>query len=89
VLNQVMKNGEYESKYEREVIKQLKLLNALLLDHTDHLISIRASLLVMTVYLPACSSRKEPSKEVVMRLGRAYEKEDRRLRRSTRRKLRQ
>jgi hypothetical protein len=31
-----MRNGEYESTYQKEVVKQLKLINALLLDHADH-----------------------------------------------------
>jgi len=83
-----MKNGKYESEYAREVIKQLKLMNTLLLDHTDHLICIRAYSMVMMLYLPACASGQEASKEVVRRLIRAYAKEDQRLRRRTRKTLR-
>jgi hypothetical protein len=83
-----MNNGEFESKYQREVIKQLKLVNALLLDHTDHLIAIRASLYAMMIYLPACAYAGEPPKQVVMRLGRAFHNEDKKLRRITRKTLR-
>jgi len=83
-----MKNGEYESKYQSEVIKQLKLMNALLLDHTDHLIFIRACMMGITTYLPACAYGGEPPKEAVTRLHRACHEEDKRLRRSTRKTLR-
>ena len=83
-----MKNGEYESKYQKEIIKQLKFINALLRDHTDHMISVRAALEVIMVYLPACASGEEPSKATVMRLCKAYEVADKRIRRRTRKALR-
>jgi HEAT repeat protein len=83
-----MTNGEYESKYQKEVVKQLKLLNALLLDHTDHIIAMRAMLQIIMIYLPACAYAGEAPKEAVMRLIRACHDEDKRLRRSTRKTLR-
>lgn len=78
-----MRNGEYESNYQREVITQLKRMNALLLDHTDHLISIRAGIVLTTLYLAALGGDKQPSKQVLDRLERAFADLDKKLRRST------
>jgi hypothetical protein len=83
-----MKNGEYESRYQKEVIKQLKLINALLLDHTNHIIAMRAMLQSIMIYLPACASEREASRDVVMRIIRACHTEDKKLRRITGRTLR-
>lgn len=83
-----MNNGEFESKYQREVIKELKLMNALLADHSDHLISVRASLYAMALYLPACAYSGKPPKDVAMRFIRVFHNEDKKLRQRTRRTLR-
>ena len=83
-----MKNGEYESKYQKEIIKQLKLITALLRDHTDHMISMEATLEVIMAYLPACASGEEVSKATLMRLCKAYDQADKRIRRRTRKALR-
>jgi hypothetical protein len=63
-------------------------MNALLLDHTDHLISIRGYLYAIMLYLPACAYAGEPPKPVCLRLARAFHLEDKRLRRQTRKTLR-
>ena len=83
-----MRNGEYESKYQREVVKQLRLLKAILLNHTDHLIAMRGMLHTVMIYLPACAYSGEPPKDVVMRVIRAFHNEEKTLRRSTRKTLR-
>ena len=83
-----MTNGEYESKYQKDVIKQLKVLNALLLEHMDHIIAMRAMLDVIMIYLPACAYAGKAPKTAVMRLIRACHDEDNRLRRTTRKTLR-
>ena len=57
-----MTNGEYESKYQKDVIKQLKVLNALLLEHMDHIIAMRAMLDVIMIYLPAALTRERPQR---------------------------
>ena len=83
-----MRNGEYESRYQKDVVRQLKRMNALLLDHTDHIIAMRAMLQVIMIYLPACSSEREASREAVMRIIRASHAEDKKLRKRTQKALR-
>ena len=83
-----MRNGEYESTYQNEVVKQLKRMNALLLDHTDHLISIEAGIELTTLYLAALGGDKQPLKQALDRLEHAYADLDKKLRRSTRKALR-
>ena len=83
-----MRNGECESTYQKEVVKQLKLINALLLDHADHAIAMRAMLVALMIYLPACSVDKYDVKEVLDGIQHIYGKEDERLRRRMRKTLR-
>jgi hypothetical protein len=78
-----MKNGAYESKYQKEVITELKQTNALLV---EHLISVRAALETIMVYLPAFGEKK-PSKEVVTRLARVYVSTALRLQKQTQKAL--
>jgi hypothetical protein len=83
-----MRNGECESTYQKEVVKQLKLINALLLDHTDHAIAMRAMLVALMIYVPACSVDKYDVKVVLDGIRDIYAKEDERLRRRMRKTLR-
>ena len=83
-----MRNGEYESTYQKEVVKQLKLMNALLLDHADHAIAMRAMWTAFMIYMPACSVDKHNVKDVLDGIQHIYAKEDERLRRRMRKTLR-
>jgi hypothetical protein len=84
-----MRNGEYDSKYQKDVVRQLKRMNALLLDHADHIIAMRAMLQIIMIYLPACASEREASRDAVMRIVRASHAEDKKLRKRSRKTLRQ
>jgi hypothetical protein len=83
-----MRNGEYESTYQKEVVNQLKLINALLLDHADHAIAMRAMLVALMIYMPACSVDQHHVKEVLDAIQHTCVKEDERLRRRMRKTLR-
>lgn len=69
------------------VAKLLRENNALLLELLRSLIAIRADAKTIMLYLPACASELEASKEVVMRLVEASQQEDNRLRSEARKRL--
>jgi len=47
--------------------------NALLREQLIQLVSVRAALQVIMVYLPSCASGREPSRDAVTRLGQALQ----------------
>jgi hypothetical protein len=44
-----------EAKYQKEVVKQLKMMNAYLFDQTDHATAITVMLMSLRFYVPALS----------------------------------
>jgi hypothetical protein len=54
--------------------------NRLLAAQLNHLVSIRAAIQVIMVYLPSCASGNEPSREAVMRLVKALAEAEKDLR---------
>lgn len=67
--------------------KLLRENNALLLELLSSLITIRADIQTIMVYLPACASEREASRDAVMRLVEASHQEDKRLRAEVRKRL--
>lgn len=70
-----------------DIAKLLRQNNALLLEVLGSLLTIQANLQTVMVYLPACASEREASRDVVTRVCLAADKESKRLFRVIRKRL--
>jgi hypothetical protein len=64
-----MNNGKYHDPIKLEILMAEN--NKLLREQLNHLIALRADLQTVMVYLPACASGREASREAVLRLAKA------------------
>ena len=82
-----MKNGKHTPATLDDLTALLRVNNGLLIEQMNHLITMRAHMEAIMIFLPSCESAEGADKATTMRLIRAWNMADKRLRKEASKRL--